>query len=70
MIIKYKKLSLTLGALVLLGATAILSQTKQRHTHKEWLQFLKHLDEETPTNLDLHLIIDNYATHKHPKVKA
>lgn len=48
----------------------ILSQTKQRHTHKEWLQFLKHLDEETPTDLDLHLVLDNYSTHKHPKVKA
>jgi transposase len=48
----------------------ILSQTKQRHTHKEWLQFLKHLDEESPADLDLHLIVDNYSTHKHPKVKA
>ena len=48
----------------------ILHQTKGRHTHKEWLQFLKHLDEETPGNLELHLIVDNYATHKHPKVKA
>jgi transposase len=48
----------------------ILSQTKRRHTHKEWLQFLKHLDQETPTDLDLHLIVDNYSTHKHPKVKA
>ena len=48
----------------------ILSQTKGRHTHKEWLQFLKHLDAETPQDLDLHLIIDNYATHKHPKVKT
>jgi transposase len=48
----------------------ILSQTKARHTHKEWLQFLKHIDKETPRDLQLHLIIDNYATHKHPKVKA
>jgi transposase len=48
----------------------ILHQTKGRHTHKEWLQFLKHLDAETPEELALHLIVDNYATHKHPKVKA
>jgi transposase len=48
----------------------ILHQTKGRHTHKEWLQFLKHLETETPANLELHLIVDNYATHKHPKVKA
>lgn len=46
----------------------IISQTATRHTHKEWLRFLRHLDEETPADLDLHLILDNYATHKHPKV--
>ncbi|MBA4148849.1 MAG: IS630 family transposase [Verrucomicrobia bacterium] len=48
----------------------ILSQTAARHTHKEWLSFLKHLNDETPAELQLHLIIDNYATHKHPKVKT
>ena len=48
----------------------ILSQTGVQHTHKEWLSFLKHLDSQTPAELDLHLIIDNYATHKHPKVKS
>lgn len=48
----------------------ILSQTAERHTHKEWLSFLKHLEAQTPSELQLHLIIDNYATHKHPKVKA
>lgn len=46
----------------------IISQTAQRHTHAEWLKFLKHIDQETPQNLELHLVIDNYATHKHPKV--
>jgi transposase len=48
----------------------VFSQTKGRHTHKEWLQFLKHLDAETPAELDIHLIIDNYGTHKHPKVRG
>lgn len=48
----------------------ILSQTKQRHTHKEWLQFLKLVETETPAELELHLIVDNYSTHKHPKVKS
>jgi|SRR5579862_1941581 len=47
----------------------VLSQTRQRHTHKEWLDFLKHLQTETPAELELHLIVDNYATHKHPQVK-
>src|SRR5271163_2101437 len=41
-----------------------------RHRHQEWIKFLKKIDAETPPDLDLHLIVDNYATHKHPKVKA
>jgi len=47
----------------------IFSQTAARHTHRQWLAFLKHLDAEAPGDLTLHLIIDNYATHKHPTVK-
>lgn len=47
----------------------IISRTAERHTHLEWLAFLKQLDKETPRELDLHLIIDNYATHKHPDVR-
>src|SRR5271157_723114 len=39
-------------------------------THVEWLRFLKQIDRETPKDLAIHLIQDNYATHKHPKVKA
>ena len=47
----------------------IFSQTAPRHTHQQWLGFLKQLEKETPGELTLHLIIDNYATHKHPKVR-
>lgn len=47
----------------------ILSRTEVRHTHVEWLRFLKQLERETPPAVDLHLIVDNYGTHKHPKVK-
>jgi transposase len=36
--------------------------------HQEWLAFLKTIDEETPAELDIHIIADNYATHKHPAV--
>jgi transposase len=43
----------------------ILSRTEPRHTHVEWLRFLKQIDRETPPGLQLHLIVDNYATHKH-----
>ncbi len=41
----------------------------KRHRHQEWIKFLRMVDEETPNELDLHLIVDNYATHKHEKVK-
>ena len=47
----------------------IFSQIAPRHTHRQWLAFLKHLDKETPSELTLHLIIDNYGTHKSPPVK-
>ena len=48
----------------------LIARTEARHTHVEWLRFLKQIDRETPKNLDIHLTQDNYATHKHPKVKA
>jgi transposase len=48
----------------------IFAQMAPRHTHRQWLAFLKHLDKVTPADLTLHLIIDNYATHKHSKVKS
>jgi transposase len=47
----------------------LITRTEARHTHVEWLRFLKQIDRETPKHLDIHLIQDNYATHKHPKVK-
>ena len=48
----------------------ILSRTAARHTHRQWLDFLRHLNRETPAGVCLHLIVDNYATHKHAKVKS
>src|SRR3954447_874126 len=48
----------------------IIGRTEAHHTHVEWLRFLKQLDRDTPKDLDLHLIADNYATHKHANVKA
>jgi len=42
---------------------------QERHRHQEWLKFLRLLDQAMPAHLDLHLIADNYATHKHPKVR-
>ena len=41
-----------------------------RHRHTHWLQFLQQVDRQTPEDKTLHLVIDNYCTHKHPKVLA
>ncbi len=48
----------------------VIGQCQQRHTHAEWLKFLRKIDRETPKDKTLHLIADNYATHKHPVVQA
>jgi len=47
----------------------VIGQCQQRHTHLEWLKFLKKIDRETPKDKTLHLIADHYATHKHPVVQ-
>jgi len=47
----------------------LIGTCMQRHRHQEWLKFLKLIDAQTPAELDLHLIADNYHTHKHPKVQ-
>ena len=47
----------------------VIAQCQQRHRHIEWLKFLRQIDRETPKDKTLHLIADNYATHKHPKVQ-
>ncbi len=46
----------------------LIGTCMKRHRHQEWLKFLRRIDAETPPDLDLHLIVDNYATHKHPSV--
>lgn len=48
---------------------SVIGTCMQRHRHKEWIAFLELIDRRTPKNQDLHLIVDNYATHKHAKVK-
>jgi transposase len=47
----------------------VIGECMPRHRHEEFLRFLRKLDRETPRGLDLHLILDNYATHKHKDVK-
>jgi putative transposase len=47
----------------------VLSQCRRRHRHQEYLDFLRQIDRSVPEKLDVHIIVDNYATHKHPRVK-
>jgi len=47
----------------------VISTCKPRHRHNEWLAFLRQIDRETPRRKQLHLIVDNYSTHKHAKVR-
>ncbi len=47
----------------------VISMCQERHRHEEWLKFLQLIDRKTPKHLQLHLIVDNYATHKHPEVQ-
>jgi transposase len=46
----------------------VIGTCMPRHRHQEWIKFLKLIDEQTAADKELHLIVDNYATHKHPKV--
>lgn len=48
----------------------IISTCMKRHRHQEWIKFLNLIDRRTPADQQIHLIADNYATHKHPKVLA
>jgi transposase len=48
----------------------VIGQCLPRHRHQEFLKFLRTIDRSTPKDLDLHLILENYATHNHPEVKA
>ena len=47
----------------------VISLCQERHRHQEWLRFLRLLNDATPDHKLLHLIVDNYATHKHPAVQ-
>jgi transposase len=47
----------------------VIGTCMNQHRHQEFIRFLQQIDAETPPDLDLHLVVDNYATHKHPKVK-
>jgi len=48
----------------------VIGDCMPRHRHQEFIRFLKKIDAETPAQLDLHLIVDNYSTHKHARVQS
>src|SRR5512136_1652950 len=49
---------------------SVIGDCMPRHRHQEFIRFLKRIDAEIPSSLDLHLIVDNYGTHKHPRVRS
>lgn len=60
----------TLFAALDIATGTVISQCKPRHRHQEFLAFLRHIEANVPTALDVHVVMDNYATHKHAKVRA
>ncbi len=59
----------TLFAALNVATGNVLQDCKPQHRHQEFLVFLKQMERSVPPELDIHVILDNYATHKHPKVK-
>jgi len=59
----------TLFAALEVAEGKVIGQCYARHRHQEFLKFLQHLDKEFPADLKLHVIMDNYGTHKHPRVQ-
>ena len=62
--------TLTLFAALDVATGGVIAQSKKRHRHQEVLQFLRHIDANVPSQLDVHIIMDNYTTHKHAKVRS
>lgn len=62
--------TLTLFAALNRATGGVLAQSKIRHRHLEFLQFLRHIDANVPSELDVHLMVDNYSTHKHEKIRS
>jgi len=60
----------TLFAALNVADGKVIGTCMDRHRHQEWLKFLRRIDEQTPADKQLHLIADNYATHKHPRVQS
>jgi len=59
----------TLFAALDIASGQVLTRCRNRHRHQEYLQFLKQIEANVPLDMSIHLVVDNYATHKHPSVK-
>ena len=59
----------TLFAALDIATGTVLTECKPRHRHQEFLSFIERIDQAVPAALDVHLIVDNYSTHKHAKVR-
>jgi transposase len=59
----------TLFAALNVAEGTVFGNCAPRHRHQEFLSFLRRLDRELPSSVDLHLVLDNYGTHTHPKVR-
>jgi putative transposase len=59
----------TLFAALDIATGKVFGQCKRRHRHQEYLQFLRHIEANVPNALDIHLVVDNYSTHKHPRIR-
>jgi putative transposase len=59
----------TLFAALNIASGEVVTQCKRRHRHQEFLQFVKHIEQNVPDKLNVHMIVDNYATHKHLVIK-
>ena len=59
----------TLYAALDIASGQVLTRCTPRHRHQEFLQFLRQIDSNVPEDLDVHLVVDNYATHKHARVR-
>ena len=64
----YRHGTVTLFAALDYLSGKVFAHTAARHRHQEWLAFLRKIEREVSAELDIHVICDNYATHKHPKV--
>jgi putative transposase len=59
----------TLFAALDIASGRVMTKCKKRHRHQEFLQFLRQIEASVPKKLDVHLVVDNYATHKHESVR-